>query len=62
MSRTLIFLMRHLKLQTAKHVLGLVGKYYPANRIPVKTQNLDGAVNFRSTESHLLYAVNQGYY
>jgi hypothetical protein len=36
----IIFLTRHLKLQTAKAVLDLVGDYYPANRIPVKTQYL----------------------
>lgn len=34
------FLIRHLKLQAAKDVLDLVGQYYPANRIPVKTQYL----------------------
>jgi hypothetical protein len=36
----IIFLIRHLKLQSAKDVLDLVGQYYPANRIPVKTQCL----------------------
>ncbi|MEW6158854.1 MAG: hypothetical protein AB1813_15630 [Verrucomicrobiota bacterium] len=34
------FLIRHLNLNTAKAVLDLVGQYYPANRIPVKTQYL----------------------
>lgn len=34
------FLIRHLKLKSAKDVLDLVGEYYPANRIPVKTQYL----------------------
>ena len=34
------FLIRHLKLKSAKDVLDLVGQYYPANRIPVKTQYL----------------------
>jgi len=34
------FLTRHLKLKSAKDVLDLVGQYYPANRIPVKTQYL----------------------
>ena len=34
------FLIRHLKLKTAKAVLDLVGQYYPANRVPVKTQYL----------------------
>ena len=29
-----------LKLKSAKEVLDLVGQYYPANRIPVKTQYL----------------------
>ena len=36
----IIFLIRYLKLKTAKAVLDLVGQYYPANRIPVKTQYL----------------------
>ena len=36
----IVFLIRHLKLKTAKEVLDLVGQYYPANRIPVKTQYL----------------------
>jgi hypothetical protein len=36
----IIFLVRHLKLESAKEVLDLVGQYYPANRIPVKTQYL----------------------
>lgn len=34
------FLIRHLKLKSAREVLALVGQYYPANRIPVKTQYL----------------------
>jgi hypothetical protein len=34
------FLIRHLTLKSAKEVLDLVGQYYPANRIPVKTQYL----------------------
>ena len=34
------FLIRHLKLTSAKDVLDLVGSYYPANRISVKTQYL----------------------
>jgi hypothetical protein len=34
------FLVRHLKLQSAKEVLDLVAQYYPASRIPVKTQYL----------------------
>jgi hypothetical protein len=36
----IIFLIRHLKLKSAKAVLDLVGQYYPASRIPVKTQYL----------------------
>ena len=36
----IIFLIRHLQLKTAQVVLDLVGQYYPANRIPVKTQYL----------------------
>ena len=36
----IIFLVRHLKVKSAKEVLDLVGQYYPANRIPVKTQYL----------------------
>ena len=34
------FLIHHLKLKSAREVLDLVGQYYPANRIPVKTQYL----------------------
>ncbi|MCW5559870.1 MAG: hypothetical protein KIT22_18790 [Verrucomicrobiae bacterium] len=34
------FLIRHLKLESAKEVLDLVAQYYPANRIPVKAQYL----------------------
>jgi len=36
----ILFLLRHLQLKSAKNVLDLVGEYYPANRIPVKTQYL----------------------
>ena len=36
----IVFLIRHLQLKSAKDVLDLVGQYYPANRIPVKTQYL----------------------
>jgi hypothetical protein len=36
----IVFLIRHLKLKSAIDVLDLVGQYYPANRIPVKTQYL----------------------
>lgn len=36
----IVVLIRHLKLKTAKAVLDIVGLYYPANRIPVKTQYL----------------------
>jgi hypothetical protein len=36
----IVFLIRHLKLKSAKDTLDLVGQYYPANRIPVKTQYL----------------------
>jgi len=36
----IVFLARHLKLQSAQEVLDLVGQYYPANRIPVKTRYL----------------------
>jgi hypothetical protein len=36
----ILFLIRHLRLQSAQEVLDLVGQYYPANRIPVKTQYL----------------------
>lgn len=36
----IIFLVRHLKLSSSAAVLELVGQYYPANRIPVKTQYL----------------------
>jgi hypothetical protein len=34
------FLIHHLKLKSANEVLDLVGQYYPASRIPVKTQYL----------------------
>lgn len=36
----ILFLIRHLKLKSASDVLDLVGAYYPASRIPVKTQYL----------------------
>ena len=36
----IIFLIRQLQLKTAQTVLDLVGQYYPASRIPVKTQYL----------------------
>jgi hypothetical protein len=36
----IVFLVRHLGLKTAKHVLDVVAQYYPANRIAVKTQYL----------------------
>ena len=36
----IVFLIRHLQLKSARDVLDLVGQYYPANRIPVKTQYL----------------------
>jgi hypothetical protein len=35
-----IFLVRYLKLKSPKEILDLVGHYYPANRVPVKTQYL----------------------
>lgn len=34
------FLVRHLKLKSAKGVLDIVAQYYPASRIPIKTQYL----------------------
>ncbi len=36
----IVYLVRHLHLDSPKEVLDLVGQYYPANRIPVKTQCL----------------------
>ncbi len=36
----IVFLIRHLQFLSAQKVLDLVGHYYPANRIPVKTQYL----------------------
>jgi hypothetical protein len=36
----IVFLIRHLNLQSPSDVLDLVGHYYPANLIPVKTQYL----------------------
>ena len=36
----IVFLIRHLHLSSAQEVLRLVGQYYPAHRIPVKTQYL----------------------
>ena len=35
----IVFLVRHLNLKSAKEVLDLVRQYYPAIRIPVKTQH-----------------------
>ena len=32
------YLIRHLRLKSAKAVLDLVAKYYPVERIPVRTQ------------------------
>ncbi len=36
----IVFLTRHLKLQSAQDVLELVAHYYPSSRIPIKTQYL----------------------
>ena len=36
----IVFLIRHLRLKSAREVLDIVGDYYPANRIPVRTQFL----------------------
>ncbi|MBI4326046.1 MAG: hypothetical protein HY674_12380 [Chloroflexi bacterium] len=36
----IIFLIRHLGLKSGREVLDLVAQYYPANRVPVKTQYL----------------------
>jgi hypothetical protein len=36
----IIFLIRHLQLKASQSVLDIVGLYYPAHRIPVKTQYL----------------------
>lgn len=36
----IVFLIRHLRLGSAPDVLEIVGRYYPANRVPVKTQYL----------------------
>jgi hypothetical protein len=36
----IVFLIRHLRLRSAPAVLEIVAHYYPANRIPVKTQYL----------------------
>ena len=36
----IVFLTRHLQLPSAQAVLDVVGNYYPANRIPVKTRYL----------------------
>jgi hypothetical protein len=38
----ILFLIRHLQLKSARDVLDLVGQYYPANRIPVKTHLIEG--------------------
>jgi hypothetical protein len=34
------FLIRHLKLKSAREVMDIVGSYYPANRAPVKARTL----------------------
>jgi hypothetical protein len=36
----IVFLIHHLQLKSPRVVLDLVGQYYPASRIPVKTQYL----------------------
>jgi hypothetical protein len=36
----IVFLIGHLRLVSAREVLDIVGQYYPANQIPVKTQYL----------------------
>jgi hypothetical protein len=36
----IVFLIRHLKLQSAEAVLDIVGAYYPKNQVPVKAQYL----------------------
>ncbi len=36
----IIFLIRHLRLNSANAVLDLVAQYYPANQIQIKTQYL----------------------
>ncbi|MBI4559732.1 MAG: hypothetical protein HY706_19250 [Candidatus Hydrogenedentes bacterium] len=36
----IVFLIHHLQLKTAQEVLDLVARYYPGNRIPVRTQYL----------------------
>jgi hypothetical protein len=36
----ILFLIRHLNLRSARAVLEIVANYYPASRIPVKTQYL----------------------
>jgi hypothetical protein len=36
----IVFLIRHLALGSARETLDIVAQYYPANRIPVKTQYL----------------------
>lgn len=36
----IVFLIRHLQLESAPAVLEIVAQYYPANRIPVRTQYL----------------------
>lgn len=36
----IVFLVRHLRLGTARDVLDLVGQYYPDSRVPVKTRYL----------------------
>ncbi|MCK9589298.1 MAG: hypothetical protein WC076_07990 [Terrimicrobiaceae bacterium] len=36
----IVFLIRHLRLESAAATLQIVAQYYPANRIPVRTQYL----------------------
>jgi hypothetical protein len=38
--RDILFLVRHLKLKSAKEVLDIVCEYYPPNRVPIKAQYL----------------------
>lgn len=38
--RDIIFLIKHLKLRSAKEVMEIVAAYYPPNRIPIKAQYL----------------------
>jgi hypothetical protein len=39
-SRDIIFLIRHLKLQSPRQVMEIVSQYYPPDRIPLKAQYL----------------------